>query len=134
VNRRLQPLRVRSIVLGPADPTSRDIGQDRAAAWQAAPLDVLRRIPKIRPHQRLRALEIDPLDMYYDHRTRQLALCGKARQQFRIDGDIRAPVDPQRLADTWDQEQQRNARILDEVVEAVRAVVAAPVRDQQGLL
>ena len=54
--------------------------------------------------------------------------------QLRIGRDRGAAVDPDRLADAGDQEQQRDARVADDVAQAVDAVVAAPVGDQQRLL
>ena len=58
----------------------------------------------------------------------------KVSVQLRIGRDLGAADDAHRLADAGDEEQQRDARIAHQVAQAVDAIVAAAVGDEQRVL
>src|SRR5215470_13269702 len=134
VDRRLQPLGRGAIVLGTTELAAGEIGEDGAGARQAPALDVARRVPQLRAHDRLGALIEHALDRHDQHRARRLALDQEALRQRRIGRDHGAAGDPDGLAAARDQEQQGDARIGDDIAQRVDAVVAAPVGHKQRLL
>src|SRR5262249_50970228 len=58
----------------------------------------------------------------------------KALAQGRFDRNHGSAIDPEGFAATRDQEQQRNPWIGDEIAQAIDAVVAAAIGNEQGLL
>ena len=93
-----------------------------------------RGVPQLRAHDRLGALEVDALDRDDDHGARRLAVDDEALRQRRIGRDRGAADDPDGLAAAGNEEQQRDARIDEDVAQRVDAVVAAPVGNEQRLL
>lgn len=91
-------------------------------------------IPETRAHDRFRAVKVHLLDADDDDRTRLLAANFEAGEQLRIDRYPRAPIDAQRFADARDQEEQRDARIGDDVLEIINSIVAGPIGDSQRSL
>src|SRR5688572_32368740 len=83
-----------------------DVGDDGAGTRQARALDVLRRVPQLRAEDGAGALEEHRVDVDHDHRARQLAVHAEALEQPRVGADLRAPVDPQRLAAARNEEKQ----------------------------
>ncbi len=63
-----------------------------------------------------------------------LPLTAKLSISVGIDRDRGAAVDAQRLADAGNEEQQRDARVAQDIAEAVDAVVAGPVGQRQRAL
>src|SRR5829696_5381161 len=108
--------------------------QHDAAAGQCTFGQMPAGIPQMRAHQRLGALGVDAFGGDDDHAARRLALHGEGGAELGIDADGSAPIDAQRAADARDQEQERNARITDDVAQRVDAVVAAPVGQHHGVL
>src|SRR5579862_3140264 len=68
---------------------------------------------------------------YDDHRSWLLAVDGKTPLQVRIDADSRPAIHPEGLVRAWRQEDQPDALVLDEILQAVDPVVARPVGDEQ---
>ena len=101
---------------------------------QAFAVDLGLRVPQLRAHDRLRAMEIDAFDVDDEHAARQLAVDREALHQFGIDRDRGAAIHAQGLAHAGNQKQQRDARIAHDVAEAVDAVVARPVGNRDGLI
>ena len=66
-----------------------------------------------------------------DPEPRHLALDRARREQLGVVDDRRAAVDAERVADAGDQEEQRDARVLEQVRERVREPVAWPLGQQQ---
>jgi hypothetical protein len=102
---------------------------------RASGIDLTLRLPQSRADDGAGALEIG-LD-HGDHQAgaRRLAVDGEALQQVGIGADHRPAVDPEGRARAGDQEHQRHARVADHVAQAVDAVVAATVgQDQRALV
>ena len=73
------------------------------------------------------------LDRDNRHGSRLLAANQEAPLQCRIGADPRPAVDAISLIRARHEEDQRHARILDQIFEFVDPVVAGPVRDHQRL-
>jgi hypothetical protein len=80
-----------------------------------------------------RALEEHRFHGDLQHRARRLAIDGEAFQQAGIGMNGGAATDPQGFAHAGQQEQQRHPEVMQDIPEAVDAVVAAPVRQQRCL-
>jgi hypothetical protein len=65
------------------------------------------------------------LDRDHNHRRGLLAIDGETPPEDRVGADPGAPVDPIGLVRSGDEKDQPEAGILDEVLEAVEAIVAA---------
>src|SRR4029077_1012358 len=88
-------------------------------------------LPQIRADERLGAMLERLLDRNHDHGRGLLAIDSETPLEDRIDADPAPAVDPVRLVGAGDQEDQPDARVLHEVLEAVYPIVATPVWDQQ---
>jgi hypothetical protein len=62
------------------------------------------------------------------------ALPSATKRSRRAGGNACRAVDPQHFADARDQEHQRDMRVVEEVVQAVDALVAATIRQEQRLV
>ena len=65
-------------------------GADEFAALLG--IDVARRIPQLRPHQRTGALEVDRVDLDHRHRARRLVVDGERGKQRGFDAEMGAAV------------------------------------------
>ena len=72
------------------------------------------------------------LDRDYDDRRRLLTFDRKPAPNPRIGTDLGAAVDAVGLVGARDEENQPDARVLDDVLQAVQPIVAATIGDQQG--
>src|SRR5439155_21059445 len=72
------------------------------------------------------------LDRENDNRCRLFAVDRETALEGRIGADPGAPIDPVGFVRSGDEKDQPDAGILDEVLEAVEAIIAAAVGDQQG--
>src|SRR5262249_54576673 len=134
VQRRLQALGCGTVVGLAAEIASGQLGENRAVARRAVAVHVTRWIPQLRANDRLRALIEDAVDGHDEHRARRLLVYCKARTQRRIGRDCGAAVDANGLAAARNEEEQRHARVRKDIAQAVDAVIAAPVGNQQRLL
>jgi len=89
------------------------------------------RLPQIRADERLGAMLERLLDCNHNHGRGLLAIDRETPLEDWIDADPGPAIDPVRLVRAGDQEDQPDARVLHEVLEAVYPIVAAPVRNQQ---
>src|SRR3984957_7752218 len=105
---------------------------DRAAAGQAAFVDMQAGVPQPGTNQRLGTLRVDAFCCDDDDAARHLAVHGERCTELAVDADRRASIDAQCPANPGDQEQQRDARVADDVAQGIDAVVAAPVRQHDG--
>ena len=72
------------------------------------------------------------LNRNHDHRRGLLAVHSKALLQVGIDAHLGPAVNPISFVRAGNKEDQRNAWVLDQVFDAVYAIVAAPIGDQQS--
>src|SRR4029453_15145592 len=84
-------------------------------------------LPETGPLHALRAVEERFLDLDCDGQLRSLALCGQARQPLRIAHDPGPSVDPQSLLAARHQEDEADARVVEQVAHAVEALVARTI-------
>src|SRR6266508_3397732 len=134
VQRRLQTLGRRAVVSLAAESAVGQLGQNRAVARQALAIDMARWLPQLRAHDRLGALKEDAVDGNDEHGARALAVDDEALPQIRIDRDRGAAVNADGLATARDQEQKRDPWIVQDVAQAIDAVIATPVGYKQRLL
>src|SRR5207302_5351480 len=92
------------------------------------------RIPKVRPHERARALKVHRVHLAYYDAAGWFALHDERIQQRRLGAEVSVTIHPQRDSDARDQKQECDSRIADDVPQRVRAVVAASVWHEQGPL
>src|SRR2546423_667721 len=71
------------------------------------------------------------LNHNHDHRRRLLSVHSKTLLQGRIDAHPGPAVNPISFVRAGNEEDQRDAWVLDQVFDAVYAIVAAPIGDQQ---
>ena len=57
---------------------------------------------------------------------------GKRFEFGRIHGNPRGPVDPEGLVEPWDEEDDTDLRVGQDVLQRVELVVAGPVRNEKG--
>ena len=91
---------------------------------QRRAFDLDRRVPQSRAHDCLRTLIEHLLYPNHQHAARRLTLHSETCAEFRVCGDRGATHNAQRLAHTRNEEQQRDARVRDEISQAVDAIVA----------
>ena len=89
------------------------------------------RIPELRAHQRLAAMEVGLLDRDADDSDRQASVDRSERPELRVGVDRRAAVDAQRLVHARHEEEHPDAAVLENVFERIEAVVAGKIRDHQ---
>src|SRR5262249_50157651 len=119
------------IVSFSAELAARQLGENRAVARQAVAIDVTRRIPQLRAHDRFRALIENAIDGNDKHGAWRLAIDDEALRQRRIGRDCGTAVDANGLAAAWDEEQECNPRVVQNVSQGVDAVIAASVGNEQ---
>ncbi|MNN46483.1 hypothetical protein D3C81_1608650 [compost metagenome] len=68
---------------------------------------------------------------HQQHRFRRFAVHRKAFQQLRISADRRRTIDPQRLANPRNNEQQRHPRIVQHIAQSIDAVVTWAIGQRQ---
>src|SRR4051812_4234877 len=74
------------------------------------------------------------LDRNHEDRARWLVAHHETIEQFRISRNLGATINPQCLADSWNQENQRNPGIANKVVERLRLVVSTTIGKKKGLI
>src|ERR1700682_5279073 len=79
-----------AVVALAADAVVAERRQDLAGAGQALGVDMARRVPQFRTHQRAGALEIDCIDLDHRHGARRLAVYGEGGEQGRLDAEMGA--------------------------------------------
>lgn len=72
--------------------------------------------------------------MHLQHRTRQFPIHCMLLQKRWINENSGLPIYPQCLADTWNQKYQGDARIRNDIAQAIDSVVSSTVRNEQGAL
>ena len=108
-----------------------DRAEDLALARQLRAVDVPLGVPELRAEERLRALRVRLLDLDEDPELRHLPLDLALREQLGVVDDPRAAVDPERVVDARDQEEQRDPVVGEEVRERVGELVAGAVGQEQ---
>src|SRR5262245_60908496 len=131
---RLDALRRLAVVFFAAELAFTQFRNDGARRWQALAIDLGGFVPELRAHDRLRAMEIDRLNVNDEYAARQLAVDRKTLHQLWIDGDRSAAIHAQGLTHAGDQKKQRDARITYNIAKAVNAVVAGPVGNGERLV
>jgi hypothetical protein len=69
-----------------------------------------------------------------DHALRRLAIHGKTLQQSGFGGDGGGAVHPERLANAGNEKEQGDSRVGDDVAQAVNAIIAASLGNEQRLV
>ena len=92
------------------------------------------RIPQVRAAERFGAVHEGLRHPDHDGEFGRAPLHAHALKQLRIVDQRRPAVDPQRVVIARNDEQQPDARICDDVAQAVETVVAGTVRDRQRVL
>ena len=76
----------------------------------------------------------DLVDLDPEAELRDLALDGAGREQILVGDERGAAVDPERVADAGDEEEQADVRVAQDVAERVGQLVPGSVRKQQRAL
>jgi hypothetical protein len=108
-----------------------DHSKDLTTAGEIRRAEMVRHVPKIGANKRLRALGIGLFDANPNAELRNLALNRWLCQEFGIVDQNGLAVDPERLADTGDDEQNPDVRVANDIAERVGDLVAGTLRKQQ---
>ena len=106
--------------------------QMRAGRREPVALGPGRRLPQLRPDERLRAVQVRLVGLDDDRGDRRLASVAVALEELGIAGDRGSPVHTERLAHAGDGEQEPDPPGGDDVADGVEAPVARLVGQHEG--
>ena len=108
------------------------VGENGPEAGESGPVRPMGRLPNARADERFSTMKEDLRRCYFENSSGGFTLHGKALAKLIVSQQPRRSVHTQRMRMTRHEKKQSDFWVGDKIMEAIHAIVAWPIRHEQG--